>query len=169
MSVELVVGQNCYFDVAEANQMISDNFLPSEVEYIEWNKLTNEQKTVIIYRNTQFIENYNMFWRGCKIYNIQSMQFPRNIDGTTVECPDIVKLGILMNGVNSLVKVTDTNNTEYGSLIDAGIEKFADGSGASVTFKSDANRTSKYSTLPGYENIYKSVFRTYFSKYSLIV
>lgn len=167
--MELIIGQNCYFDVAEANQMISDNFLPSKVEYIEWNKLTNEQKNVIIYRNTQLFENIYMFYCGCKVYNSQPMEWPRNINQVTVECPDIVKLGILLNGIKTLIRDNSDGESEYNKLINMGVEEFKDSSGALIKFRSDAKEISNFETIAGYDDVYKDIVDKYFYKYILTI
>lgn len=169
MSIVLVVGENCYFDVAEANQMIEDNFLSTEVEYTTWNSLSDDEKTIIIYRNTQFIENYTMLWKGCKIYNSNPMQWPRNIDSQSVEIPEIVKLGILLNGIKQKIESTDTSNLkEYNEMINNGIKEYKI-KDASVTFKDDAVANNQYSKMPGLDKIYKDIFDNYFARYSLLV
>ena len=167
MSVELVVGQNCYFDVIEANQMISDNFMNSEEEYILWNNLSDNDKSIIIYRNTQLFENIYLFYCGCKVYNSQPMEWPRNINQETVNCPDIVKLGILLNGIKTLIRDNSDGESEYNKLINMGVEEFRDGSGALIKFRSDAKEISNFETIKGYDDVYKDIIDKYFYKYIL--
>lgn len=167
--MELIVGQNCYFDVQEANQMISDNFMSSEVEYKLWNELSDNDKSVIIYRNTKLFENIYMFYCGCKVYNSQPMEWPRNMNQETVECPDEVKLGILLNGVKTLIRDSDDSESEYNKLINLGVEEFKDSSGALVKFRADAKEISNFETIKGYDDIYVDIINKYFYKYILTI
>lgn len=168
MAVELVVGQNCYFDVTEANQMIEDNFMSTEKEYIEWNKLSDNDKDTIIYRNTKAFE-MPIWYKGCKIYNSNPLEWPRNIDSQTVEAPSEVKMGILMNGVRSLLEADANSGDSYHSLINNDIEEFRDGSGASVKFRADAKFLNEYAKLPGNDSIYKDIVTKYFNRWIIVV
>lgn len=168
MSVKLVVGQNCYFDITEANQMIEDNFTPTKKEYIEWNKLSDSDKATIIYVNTKTFE-MKVWYQGNKANSSNPLEWPRIVDGKHLDCPDNVKLGILMNGVMSLLEDNDNSNGGYYSLINNDIEEFRDGSGASVKFRADAKFLNKYAKLKGNDSIYKNIVTKYFKDSLAIV
>ena len=167
MSIALVVGENCYFDVAEANQMIENEFMPTEKKYIIWNGLSDNDKATIIYRNTKAFE-MPIWYKGCKIYNSNPLEWPRNIDSITVECPDDVKMGILMNGVMSLLEADANSGDNYQSLINNGIKEYKI-KDASVTFEDDAKSLNEYAKLSDNDSIYKNIVTKYFNGWLKVV
>lgn len=161
--MELIVGTNCYFDVQQANKIIEDNLMSMSTERKFWESLSDSDKTNLIYSNTQLCDNNAMLYKGVKQDTKQSMQFPRVINGDVVECPDSIKLGILLNGIkDTSVNIADASFT---SMKLAGIKSFADGSGARVEFGGSSDEVT--SDLDKITNgVYRDIFLKYFIEYS---
>ncbi|MEE3417901.1 MAG: DnaT-like ssDNA-binding protein [Methanosphaera sp.] len=170
MSIILVVGENCYFDVAEANQMIEQRFMTTDKEYIEWNKLSDDNKSIVIFRNTETFE-MKIWYRGDKASRSNPLEWPRIVNGKYTECPEEVKLGILMNGVKALVEASlDNSDISYHSLLMNGIKEYKI-KDASITLKDSANINilKEYEKLKGNDSIYKNVVTKYFTDWLKVV
>lgn len=165
--MELIVGTNCYTDIEQANQLIADYMLSSNPIRKMWEELNNNDKKTIILSSTMKYDNNNMLYKGEKQNKDQSLQFPRIEKCGIVECPERVKIGLLVQGIRELINESATNG-EYEVLQASGVKSFADGSGARVEF-------ANASDLIGSNNsrneigLYNNVFRTYFKQYTLYV
>jgi hypothetical protein len=161
--MDLVVGINCYFDVEEANKMVTTRFISTDPVRKLWEQLTEEDKKVIILNSTEKYDNSSMLYKGYKAVISQPLQFPR-IDAfnNVWNCPDKIKLGLLLQGLRDV----STSNSELEQMYELGIHSFSDGGGASVTFESNRKTNRKIKNSLG---ISRDLWTTYFSEYSFLI
>lgn len=155
--MELVVGVNSYFDIAEADTIVHSKFLSTNKLRKLWDELNNEDKIILIISAHEQYDSDQMLYKGKKVNNEQSLQFPRYIHNEVVECPEVIKTGLI---IQSLYDISESFNEEL-ELKDSGIKSFADGSGARIEF--DTEHTVKTNN-----NINNKVWSKYFSGYSMI-
>jgi hypothetical protein len=95
--MELIVGTNCYTDISQANELISDYMLSTNPIRVMWNSLQDEDKKTIILNSTMKYDNDSILYKGRKQSKDQSLQFPRVENcSDVVECPDRIKIGLLI-------------------------------------------------------------------------
>ncbi len=154
--MELVVGQNSYMTVAEADEIIASRFISTSNERKLWNSLLEEEedKSILIITTTEKYDNNTMLYKGIKRDVEQALQFPRVIEGKIVECPETIKVGLIMQCIKDLV----ADSSEEESLKNMGVKSFADGSGARIEFSD----TSTSNAL----NIDNKIWKQYFSEWS---
>ena len=164
--MELVVGTNCYTDINDANQLIADNFMSSNPIKKVWDSLQDEDKTVLIYSSTQLCDKDSILYKGYKADINQPLQFPR-CAGVSIEVPELVKLGILVQGIKQYI-VDSGSSGDFEALQANGIKSFADGSAARVEFANatDLKTSSNYKNNLG---LFNDVFKKYFIQYTKIV
>ena len=155
--MEIVVGQNSYMTVAEADELIQ--YLPFNDSCRKlWESLDDEnKKTSIILSSTFLYDTDSMEYIGVKKDKEQSLQFPRIHNDNEIDCPFYVKLGLLILGLLDI----SSNDSEEESLRKAGIKSFADGSGAKMEFVENFKTTHVNSV-----GIDKDIWKNYFEKYS---
>ena len=112
----LTVGVNSYMSLEEADAIIENELLDSDEEYTLWNSLSDENKEKLIVRGTRTVDVIP--FRGVK-YNISSvkdLQWPRLIDNELIECPDDIKLGLLVQVLRDYKNKSkqETNLLELG-------------------------------------------------------
>lgn len=154
--MELVVGQNSYMTVTEADEIITSNFISTSTERKLWNSLDESDKAVIISSTTNKYDSDSMLYKGSKVSKEQKLQFPRNIHNSVVECPDTIKIGLILQAINDL----RADSSEEADLKLQGIKSFADGSGAKIEF----SETSKNSVC----GLDRNIWHRYFSMWSMI-
>lgn len=154
--MELVIGQNSYMTVAEADELIQ--YLPfNDTCRKVWESLEDSEKTSVILSSTFMYDKESMEYRGVKKDKEQGLQFPRIYNKNEIECPLDVKLGLLVLGLSNI----SSNNSEEESLRREGIKSFADGSGAKMEFIENFKNTHENSI--GIDN---DIWKIYFEKYS---
>lgn len=154
--MELVIGQNSYMTVAEADEIVTSNFISTSTERKLWNSLDEADKAVIIVSTTTKYDTDAMIYKGSKASRDQKLQFPRNIHNRVVECPDTIKIGLILQALNDLI----ADSSEEADLKLQGIKSFADGSGAKIEF----SETSKNSVC----GLNRNIWHRYFSVWSMI-
>ena len=112
----LAVGVNSYMSLEEADAIIENELLDSDEEYTLWNSLSDKNKEKLIVRGTRTVDVIP--FRGVK-YNISSvkdLQWPRLIDNELIECPDDIKLGLLVQVLRDYKNKSkqETNLLELG-------------------------------------------------------
>lgn len=152
--MELIVGQNSYMTVAEADKIVASRFMSISNERKLWNRLSEEDKGILIVTTTEKYDNDNMKYLGTKVNKEQILQFPRIINSKLVDCPETIKAGLIMQCIKDLI--ADSNEEE--SLKSIGVKSFADGSGARIEF-------SDTSTSNGI-GIDNKIWKQYFSEWS---
>ena len=154
--MELIVGQNSYMTVAEADELIQ--YLPFNDSCRKlWESLENNEKTSVIISSTFMYDKDSMEYKGIKKNKEQNLQFPRIYNDNEIECPFDIKLGLLVIGLSDI----SSNDSEEESLRKAGIKSFADGSGAKMEFVENFKTTHVNSV-----GIDKDIWKKYFEKYS---
>lgn len=154
--MELVIGQNSYMTVAEADEIVTSNFISTSTERKLWNSLDENDKVVIISSTTNKYDTDAMIYKGSKVSRVQKLQFPRKIHNKIVECPDTIKIGLILQALSDL----RADSSEEADLRLQGIKSFADGSGAKIEF----SETIKNSVC----GLNINIWHRYFSMWSMI-
>lgn len=152
----LVVGQNSYVTVTEADEIITSRFMSISNERKLWNSLSEEDKGILIVTTTEKYDNNSMLYKGIKKDVKQALQFPRIINSKLVDCPETIKAGLIMQCIKDLI----ADSSEEESLKNIGVKSFADGSGARIEFSDKATSNSL--------NIDNKIWKQYFSAWSMI-
>lgn len=155
----LVVGQNSYVTVAEADEIIASRFRSTSKERLLWNSLDENDKAVVIIDTTEKYDNDSMLYKYRKAEVNQPLQFPRIMDtGSIVECPEIIKVGLLVQAILDI----EAEDSEEKQLVRNGITKYKI-KDAEVTFKDTAFNIDKNSV-----GLNAEVWSRYFSVWSMI-
>ena len=152
--MSIVVGQNSYMTVADADLIVSSRFMSISKERKLWDSLSEDDKNILIVSTTEKYDNNNMMYKGIKKDIEQALQFPRIINNKEVDCPEVIKVGLIMQCIRDLI----ADRSEEESLKNMGVKSFTDGSGAKIEFSD----TSTSNTL----NIDKKIWKQYFSDWS---
>lgn len=162
--MELIVGTNAYADVNEYNELISTGFISRNNIRVFWESLNDDDKKSLVIGSTLKYDNDTMLYKGNKQYKNQPLQFPRIVRcGDIINCPDSIKIGILLQGCRDSM----IDGTTEGEMIMNGVKSFADGTGARIEFMDNSN-SSGYSSKNS-NGIYKDIWIRYFAQHSLIV
>lgn len=127
--MELVVGVNSYMTLEDADIIVKNNFIKSDAERQYWNSLDNEDKSVLIIRATKDIESTCLF-KGHLVVNKQTLSFPRYINNIITDCPEDIKVAIIMQ----ILKDGILKQSDEIKMQELGVKSFADGTGASISF-----------------------------------
>lgn len=150
--MELIVGENSYMSLEEANSIIENELLDSDEEYTTWNSLSDDNKTKLIVKGTRLIDTIP--WKGTK-YNliVGSLQWPRLINNQLVDCPDSIKLGLLQQ---VLLDYSNKGKQE-NKLLEMGVKSYSINK-ASISF-SDKNTKKLENGI--YIDIFNESFRNW--------
>ena len=155
--MEIVVGQNSYMTVAEADEIIASRFRSNSKERQIWDSFDEKDKTVVIISTTEKYDNDNMLYKYKKAEINQHLQFPRMMDnGSIVECPEIIKVGLLIQAILDI----EEDDSEEKQLVRNGITKYKI-KDAEVDFKDNAFNIDKNSV-----GLNTEVWKIYFSEWS---
>lgn len=149
--MELVKGVNSYMTLEEANSIVSDTFYDDEDEAKTWNGLSDNDKIKLIYRSTKVINT--LVFLGIQYPSDGDLRWPRMICSQYVDCPDDVKIAILLQGI----KNKQNSVKDESKLQELGVKSYSI-KGASISF--DSNASLKLSN-----GIYTSVYDTYLSRW----
>lgn len=152
--MSIVVGQNSYMTVADADLIVSSRFMSISKERKLWDSLSEEDKDILIVSTTEKYDNNTMMYKGIKKDTEQALQFPRIINNKEVDCPETIKTGLIVQCIKDLI----ADSSEEESLKNIGIKSFADGSGARIEFSD----TSTSNVI----NIDNKIWKQYFSDWS---
>lgn len=158
--MELIVNENSYMTLEEANSIVENSFISSSKEWQFWNNLSDNDKRILIINCTELVDRSCFLYKGIKQSNFQNMQWPRIINNKIVNVPYSLKKGIVLNIINESIN----NNTQEGELINIGVKSFADGGGARIEFKDNINKFDKNSF-----GVYKYIWKQYFAEWSMII
>lgn len=159
--MSLVVGVNAYCDIAEADSLITSRFMSNNPIRKYWSNLSNDDKSTLIVGNTAMYDNDGMLYKWFKQDKTQPLQFPRITQfGDVIECPDNIKLGIILQGLKDCMVSESTE----GEMMANGIKSFQDGTGAKIEFDNSSNayKSNSKNSL----GLYNNIWRQYFSEYS---
>lgn len=167
----LVKGINCYTDIAEADDLIKSVFMSKEDERVFWESLSDEDKASLIYSNTLKYDTDDMFYKGYKQDIDQSMQFPR-VDnyGDVIEVPQMIKIGLLIQGIKSTMETADDKTSEYKALRKNGVKSYKI-KDASVEFQStyDDSASACASESLMTSGMYRGIYELYFKPYTQLI
>ena len=157
--MELVIGQNSYMTVAEADDIVASRFRSNSKEKQIWDSLDEKEKTIVIISTTEKYDNDNMLYKYKKAEINQHLQFPRMIDnGSIIECPETIKVGLLIQAILDI----EEDDSEEKQLVRNGITKYKI-KDAEVAFKDNAFNIDKNSI-----GLNAEVWERYFSMWSMI-
>ena len=157
--MELVIGQNSYMTVAEADDIVASRFRSNSKEKQIWDSLDEKEKTIVIISTTEKYDNDNMLYKYKKAEINQHLQFPRMIDnGSIIECPETIKVGLLIQAILDI----EEDDSEEKQLVRNGITKYKI-KDAEVAFKDNAFNIDKNSI-----GLNTEVWERYFSMWSMI-
>ena len=160
----IVIGTNAYADINEYNNLINTRFMSNNPIRKYWESLSNSDKESLIIGSTLKYDNETMLYKGVKQSSEQSLQFPRIINNSDIlECPDNIKLGIILQGCNDSM----IEGTTEGEMLANGVKSFADGTGARIEFIDSSS--SKGSAVRTSNGIIRDIWIHYFAQYSLMV
>lgn len=125
-----------YVSIEEANAFIASHFLSSSKERIDWENLTDDDKSVLLINGLEDIENNNFY--GYKTEPTQALSFPRN--GSDI-VPDDIKFAQIYEAV----EIGFGDNTSYDA-IEKGIASESIGK-ISTSYFSNAYYEFKNSTI----------------------
>ena len=157
--MELIVGTNSYLDVIEADKLIK-TLSGSDTKLKEiWNKLEVEERENLIYSTTLKYDDC-FEYDGRKLDLEQNLQFPRlYIDGKILECPEKIKLGLLIQGLRDYKE----SNSKMSDLVEQGVISYKV-EGSSITWDRTQSRIVKTS-----DGFYRDIYKMYFSKYTITI
>ena len=156
--MELIVGQNSYMTVAEADEIVTSRFRSTSKERQLWNNI-GDDKAVVIMSATDKYDNDNILYKYKKADANQNLQFPRIDDnGNIIECPETIKVGLLIQAILDI----EEDDSEEKQLVKNGITKYKI-KDAEVDFKDNAFNIDKNSV-----GLNTEVWNRYFSMWSMI-
>lgn len=132
----LVVGENSYITLEEAQSIVENELYSDSPEYTLWESLSEKDKELICKKGTFAINSLNFI--GQRLVWQTNLKFPRYIDGIE-QTPDEIKVACVING---LLDKMSTASEQY-KLINNGIKSMTVGPN-SVSFD-----TSKFSGVKG--------------------
>ena len=119
----LVVGENSYVTLEEAEQIMGSSFISTDTAYQKWQTLPDSDKEVILMNSCRDINNLKFEGRRRNVG--QKLEFPRTSDvvagiGYRLFISQFVDNGLYGNGVGdgglSLVKTAQVINAVYASV-----------------------------------------------------
>ena len=150
--MELIVGENSYITIEEADSIVENEYLSGDAEYKDWSMLDDGDKIKLIIKGTRKIDE--QIFLGLKV-NSWGLAWPRRLYNKTVECPIDVKIALLKN----ILTERKYSGTKEQELKDLGVTSYKV-KDASITFATDGG--SGNSKING---IYKDIYNTYLSKW----
>ena len=152
--MDYIKGENTYMSVEEADALISDVYFEDDPEYKYWESLDELNKQKLIVRGTSEIEKLHFI--GYKVNAPFKLNWPRFIDGETVEIPRDVLIAILKQSLSERLE----SKTEEYDLINKGVKSYSI-KGASISFSDSAvNNSNKVNG-----NIYSSIYNRYLCRW----
>lgn len=161
---ELVVGENSYISLDEANSLVENNYISFSDEYKFWSSLSDNDKAVMVLNATNLITDDTFLWKGVRADSEQNLVFPRKLENDDIiEFSDKMKIGL----IELVMRMNATNFNKFGQLIKNGISSFSDGAGMSVKFVD--NIVNKISGKNSVDRIPVDIFNKYFIEYTWLV
>lgn len=160
----LVVGTNAYADVSEYDELIASRFMSTNAIRVFWEGLNNSDKECLIVGNTLKYDKEDMCYKGFKEDINQTLQFPRvNVYGATIDCPDDIKLGIVLQGIEDSM----SEGTTEAEMIKNGVKSFTDGTGAKIEFMDSSSISGNITRTS--TGMYRTIYSTYFKPYTDLI
>lgn len=161
---ELIVGQNSFICLDEANEIVNNNYTSFDNEYKFWTELSDDDKRVLLIRGTSLLNSERFVWKGQRVKIDQPLTFPRKLrNGRIIEFGSDMKIGLL----ELIIKKQIAKSNELDILKLSGVTSFSDGGGMSVRFDSTSDSKNGGDFIGS--DIPLSVFNTYFKMYTMLV
>jgi hypothetical protein len=151
VDMELTIGVNSYMDLTEAEELVKNELLATEEEYITWNSLSDDDKTKLIVRGTRLVDQLPFL--GYKLDNSQTLHWPRLLTAIKFECPTDIKVGL----IRQVIRDYSNRNKQENKLQELGVKTYSINK-ASISF-GDKN-TSKLEN-----GVYNDIFQEYFRRW----
>lgn len=121
--MELIVGQNTYVTIKEANELVKAYFVEDSETRSRYEDLDNSEKAVYLYRSC--LDMQKLPYRGFKKEQGQRLAFPRINKFGYQSDDEMVKLAQVLNAISfmSIDYVSEINQQAY-SLLSNGITSF---------------------------------------------
>lgn len=146
----ITIGDNAYFDVEEANEIVENEFMSQSREAVYWNSLTNNKdKEVLIKKITALFEK--LVYLGYKVDVENKLNWPRYINSRQLQFPYELKVAILAQGITDYKDI----NEDESKLQSLGVKKYSTAE-ASIEFISGTDNNLKVCG-----GIYKDIYDTY--------
>lgn len=155
--MQLIKGVNTYMTVEEADQLVSDCFMSDSEELKVWQGLSENDKSIMIFKGTKIAEGLPFLGRQYPGY--QQMRWPRYINLLYYDCPEDIKIGIIMQVLKEKIK----HSTNEYQLRELGVKTYSI-KNASISF-ADSSSIGNGAGATLSNGIYKDIYDEYFSKW----
>lgn len=154
---QLVVGENSFISVAEADNIISDTYISISDERKFWDGLSTEDKSTLLIDATSKLNNEHWMWIGVPLNSDQSLVFPRqdNENYDTINIDNAFKRGLCELALFKCSTLMSENN----KMLSAGITSYKI-KDCSVSFDSDAIK--EFSSKNDTDDVPYAIFDKYF-------
>lgn len=160
---ELILGENSFVSLDEANEIVNNNYTSFDSEYKFWTELNDSDKQVLLMQGTNLLNSDRFIWIGQRVKIDQPLVFPRKLrSGRIVEFGLDMKIGL----VELVIKRQIAKSSDLDILKLSGVTSFSDGGGMSVKFDS-TSESKNGGDFIGSE-IPLGVFNTYFKRYTML-
>lgn len=161
--MSLIIGENCYINVEDADSLIHSNFMSTSSIRKFWDELNINDKEVVIESSTKLYDTDRMLYSGKKAESSQLLQYPRiSWSGAVIEAPNKIILGYLVQYITDRI----SESSEFGTMQMDGVKSFADGSGARIEFDNSSTLNNNKKNNLGFSS---SIWNRYFKEFSIIV
>lgn len=161
--MDIIVNENSYMTLEEANEIIASSYLSTSKEREYWNSLSDDDKSILLINATEAVDRKTFCYIGVLRDSNQSMQWPRVIHGKETDVPWSIKKGLLLQMMNNQM---DESTSEY-KLKEMGVKSFADGGGGKIEFANSSDSVSNMSKNK--LGISKNIWSKYFKEWSYII
>ena len=160
---ELILGENSFVSLNEANEIVNSNYTSFDSEYKFWTELNDSDKQVLLMQGTNLLNSDRFIWIGQRVKIDQPLVFPRKLrSGRIVEFGLDMKIGL----VELVIKRQIAKSSDLDILKLSGVTSFSDGGGMSVRFDNTSDSKNGGDFIGS--DIPLSVFNTYFKRYTML-
>ena len=154
--MELTVGSNSYISIEEVKTIAEDYI--TRKEYCEtFLSLSDNEICKLVNLSTKLIDK--VWFKGKKVDIEQPLAFPRIFKNKVVDCPEDIKIAIVMQAVQEHVN----NTTDELQLRNLGVKSYKI-DGASIEFN-----TETVSNVKNRYGVYSDIFEQYIKSYTVVV
>lgn len=146
--MELVVGENTYVTIEEANEYVENSMLSTDGRKTAWEKLCDNDKAV--YLRNSLLEIESLPFIGYKVFLDQPLCFPRvrSAFGSPTTIPNIIKTAQMKNALAMLPVTENAGILKRKQLQLSGVTSTSmEGFSESYVFINNANKVTDRSVL----------------------
>lgn len=151
--MELTVGVNSYMELEEAEALITNELFDTDEEYIKWSASNKDTKTKLIIKGTRLVDQLPFLGYKLDLSGTQKLHWPRLINNEKIECPDEIKVGLLVQSLRDKIN----KGKPEAKLLELGVNSYKV-KDASISL--DPTKVTKLSN-----GIYTDIFNDYFKKW----